>query len=80
MTRKMGQIGGANVVWDAEDDGNAGSTAQPVCGLWGTPPSAIVYPFHSSSGECRLINVQRYGDAKCVLVVRVFSQRRLAFA
>ena len=54
MTRKMAQIGGANVVWDAEDDGNAGSTAQPVCGLWGTPPSAIVYPFHSSSGECRL--------------------------
>jgi len=49
MTRKMAQIGGANVVWDAEDDGNAGSTAQPVCGLWGTPPSAIVYPFHSSS-------------------------------
>ena len=49
MTRKMAQIGGANVVWDAEDDGNAGSTAQPACGLWGTPPSAIVYPFHSSS-------------------------------
>jgi hypothetical protein len=24
MTRKMAQIGGANVVWDAEDDGNAG--------------------------------------------------------
>ena len=43
MTRKMAQIGGANVVWDAEDDGNAGSTAQPVCGLWGTPPSAIVH-------------------------------------
>ena len=37
------QIGGSNVAWDARDDGNAGSTAQPVCGFRGTPPSAIVY-------------------------------------
>ena len=33
-----GQIGGANVIWDTRDDGNAGSTAQPACGLRGTPP------------------------------------------
>ena len=37
------QIGGSNVVADTGDDGNAGSTAQPACGLQGTPPSAIVY-------------------------------------
>jgi len=36
MTRKMAQIGGANVVWDAEDDGNAGNTAQSACGFRGT--------------------------------------------
>ena len=40
---KKGQIGGANVVWDAGDDGNAGGTAQPACGFWGTLPSATVY-------------------------------------
>jgi hypothetical protein len=38
-----GQIGGANVVWDAGDHGNAGGTAQPACGFWGTLPYAIVY-------------------------------------
>ena len=40
---EKGQISGSNVVWDAEDDGNAASTAQPACGFRGTPPSAIVY-------------------------------------
>ena len=40
---EKGQIGGSNVVWDTGDDGNAGSTAQPACGLQGTPQSATVY-------------------------------------
>ena len=43
MTRKRAKSADANVVWDAEDDGNAGSTAQPACGFRGTPPSASVY-------------------------------------
>jgi len=40
--KEKGQIGGSNVVGDAEDDGNAASTAQTASGLRGTPPSAIV--------------------------------------
>ena len=40
---KKGQIGGANVVWDAGHDGNAGGTAQPAYGFRGTLPSATVY-------------------------------------
>jgi hypothetical protein len=40
---EKGQIGGSNVVWEAGDDGNAGSTAQPACGFREPPPSAIVY-------------------------------------
>ena len=43
MTRKRPKPADANVVWDAEDDGNAGSTAQPACGFQGTPLSAMVY-------------------------------------
>ena len=39
----QGQIGRPNVVRDAEHDGNAESTAQPVYGFQGTPPSANVY-------------------------------------
>jgi hypothetical protein len=38
---EKGQIGGSNVVWNAEDDGNAGSTAQPACGFRGNP--AVCY-------------------------------------
>ena len=40
---EKGQIQGPNVVGDAGDDGNCGSTAQFASGLRGTPPSAIVY-------------------------------------
>jgi hypothetical protein len=43
IDEEKGQIGRSNVVADTGDDGNAGSTAQPACGLRGTPPSAIVY-------------------------------------
>ncbi len=39
---EKGQIGGSNVVGDAGDDGNGGSTAQSASGLRGTPLSAIV--------------------------------------
>jgi hypothetical protein len=39
---EKGHIGGSDIVWNAGDDGNAGSTAQPACGVRGTPPSAIV--------------------------------------
>ena len=41
MTRKMAQIGGANVVWDAEDDGNAGKHCAVRLSLTGNP--AVCY-------------------------------------
>ena len=41
MTRKMAQIGGANVVWDAEDDGNAGKHC--AVRLWLPGNSAVCY-------------------------------------
>ena len=41
MTRKMAQIGGANVVWDAEDDGNAGKHC--AVRLWLLGNSAVCY-------------------------------------
>ncbi len=51
---EKGQIGGLNVVGEAGEDGNGGSTAQSAAGLRGTPPSAIVHAGPGSSGECRL--------------------------
>src|SRR5665648_572061 len=51
---EKGQIGGSNVVWDARDDGNAGSTAQPALVASGEPRRLLAStPFQSSSGECR---------------------------
>ena len=41
MTRKMGQIGGANVVWDSGDDGNAGKHC--AVRLWLPGNSAVCY-------------------------------------
>ncbi len=54
---EKGQIGGSNVVGDAGDDGNGGSTAQSASGLTGRLLSFA--PFQSSSGECRLTGPPR---------------------
>jgi hypothetical protein len=43
---EKGQIGGSNVVGDAGDDGNAGSTAQDRLGLTGNP--AVCYRLRRS--------------------------------
>jgi hypothetical protein len=43
MTRRRAKSADQTPVWDAGDDGNSGSNAQPACGFRGTPPSAIVY-------------------------------------
>jgi hypothetical protein len=40
---EKGQIGRSNVVWDAGDDGNAGSAAQSGSCFREPPPSGIVY-------------------------------------
>ena len=52
---EKGQIGGSHVIWDAEDNGDARSTAQDRLGLTGNP--AVCYrPRRSSvsSEECRI--------------------------